>query len=249
MSRVSCRSSHLNFDRFHQPCLLPGRTSRIGGACRFPVPRGGHLPFAGSPALPPLRLTGGFCHADQTVPRQDVNSSFSPCVCHLHERCLHTRRLGPSRAAACYRHALGTPSPWPHVRHTFQSYSHRFVGIDNLSIISLVFRNIAVGFHTTLHWYFARHCCWHRNFQLSTSGFHCELEFFIVWFNEEYSSQLSGIVELRLLDSPLLLRFAFRCIRHMLPHIWPHIVGSSGCLIPRQSPPGPCISIRWPLVQ
>ena len=51
--QVSCRPSHLNFDRFHQPCLLPGRTSRIGGACRFPVPRGGHLPFVGSPALPP----------------------------------------------------------------------------------------------------------------------------------------------------------------------------------------------------
>ena len=27
------------------------------------------------------------------------------------------------------------------------------------------------------------------------------------------------------LDSTLSLRFAFWCIRHMLPHIWPHIVG------------------------
>ena len=35
----------------------------------------------------------------------------------------------------------------------------------------------------------ARHCCWHRSFQLSTSGFQCELEFFVFWFNEEYSSQ------------------------------------------------------------
>ena len=26
LSRVSCRPSHLNFDRFHQPCLLPWRT-------------------------------------------------------------------------------------------------------------------------------------------------------------------------------------------------------------------------------
>ena len=34
------------------------------------------LTLAGSPALPPLRLTGGFCHTDYTVPRQDVNSSF-----------------------------------------------------------------------------------------------------------------------------------------------------------------------------
>ena len=62
LSRLSCRPSHLNVDRFHQPCLLPGRTSRIGGACRFLVPR--PLTLAGSPVLPPLRLTGGFCHAD-----------------------------------------------------------------------------------------------------------------------------------------------------------------------------------------
>ena len=46
-----------------------------------PVPRGGHLPLPGSPALPPLRLTGGFCHADHTVPRQDVNSSFHLPAC------------------------------------------------------------------------------------------------------------------------------------------------------------------------
>ena len=64
LSRVSCRPFHLNFDRFHEPCLLPGRTSRIGEDCRFSVPRGGQLPFLGSPALPPLRLTGGFRHAN-----------------------------------------------------------------------------------------------------------------------------------------------------------------------------------------
>ena len=34
LSRWSCRPSHLNTDRFHQPCLLPGRTSRIGEDCR-----------------------------------------------------------------------------------------------------------------------------------------------------------------------------------------------------------------------
>ena len=37
------------------------------------------------------------------------------------------------------------------------------------------------GLPTDLYRYFARHCCWHRNFQLSTSGSDCELEFFIVW--------------------------------------------------------------------
>ena len=39
------------------------------------------------------------------------------------------------------------------------------------------FPKIAVGFSTALYRYFAWHCCWHRNFQLSTSGFDCELEF------------------------------------------------------------------------
>ena len=34
---------------------LPGQERTV-----VPVPRGGHLPFLGSPALPPLRLTGDF---------------------------------------------------------------------------------------------------------------------------------------------------------------------------------------------
>ena len=57
LSRVSCRPSHLNVDRFHQPCLLPWRTSRIGEDC-YPVPRGDHSPFLGSPVLPPSRFNG-----------------------------------------------------------------------------------------------------------------------------------------------------------------------------------------------
>ena len=96
----------------------------------------------------------------------------------------------------------------------------------------LAFSNFAFCSSTALYRYFARHCCWHRNFQLSTSGFHCELEFFVVWFDEEYSPQLSGIVELWFLESPSLFCFLFRCIRHMLPHIWPHIVWTRGSLFP-----------------
>ena len=56
LSRVSCRPFRLNFDRFHQPCLLPGRTSRIGG---FPVPRGDHLPLRAAQFSLLVRLTGG----------------------------------------------------------------------------------------------------------------------------------------------------------------------------------------------
>ena len=67
---------------------------------------------------------------------------------------------------------------------SFWPWSHAFVGINNTSEFCLAISNTAVGFSTALYRYFARHCCWHRNFQLSTSGFDCELEFFIVWFNK-----------------------------------------------------------------
>ena len=66
MSRVSC---------FHQPCLLLGRTSRTGGACRFPVPRGGHLRW-----LPPLRLAGGFCKPTR---RYHGRMSIHPSPLHV----------------------------------------------------------------------------------------------------------------------------------------------------------------------
>ena len=112
------------------------------------------------------------------------------------------------------------------VRHTFQSYSQRFVGINNTSKFGFVFRNIAASFPAAMSWCFTKHCCWHRNCQLSTNFFHGVLKFFIIWFNEEDTTYSSGIIELLFLDRPFLLRFAFCCIRHMLPHIWPYIVGS-----------------------
>ena len=89
---------------------------------------------------------------------------------------------------------------------------------------------------------FAKHCCWHRNCQLSPSGFHCEFEFFVVWLNEEYSPQLSGIVELWFLNNPSLFCFLFRCIGHKFPHIWPYIIKTRGCLFPRKSPSGQCVT-------
>ena len=89
----------------------------------------------------------------------------------------------------------------------------------------------------------------HRNVQLSTRSFHCELEFFVVWFHEEISSQLSGIIELWFLDSPSLFSFLFRCIGHKFPHIWPDIIRTRGCLFHCKSLPGPCVSFRWPFLQ
>ena len=105
-------------------------------------------------------------------------------------------------------------------------WSRAFVGINNTSVFCLAFPNTAVGFSTALYQYFARHCCWHRNFQLSTSGFRRELEFFIVWFNKEYSSQLPGIVELWFLDSPSLFCLLFLLHRtHASTYLATHRLG------------------------
>ena len=51
-----------------------------------------------------------------------------------------------------------------------------------------------------------------------------ELPTFYERLNEEYSSQLSGVVELWFLDSPSLFSFLFRCIGHEFPHIWPYTI-------------------------
>ena len=135
------------------------------------------------------------------------------------------------------------------VPSSFYPWSRAFVGINNTSLRCLAFPNIEVGFHTALYRYFARHCCWHRNFQLSTSGFHCELEFFVVWLNDEYFPQLTGIVELRFLDSPSCFAFFFAA-SDMNVHILGHT--SSGrevvCFLVSLLP-GTCLSFRWPFLQ
>ena len=66
----------------------------IGGDRRHPCHVATTCPH-GQPGLPSVRLTGGPYHADWTVPRQDVNSSFSPLrVPPKQPRCLHTHRFG-----------------------------------------------------------------------------------------------------------------------------------------------------------
>ena len=59
----------------------------------------------------------------------------------------------------------------------FHAYPHRFVG--------LVLSNCATGFPVLIELKSTRQCCWHRNFQLSASIFHCALGFFISKFNKE----------------------------------------------------------------
>ena len=99
----------MNFDRFHQLCLFLGRTSRVGEDCR---PRTTWRPLAlcGQPgSLFCLRLTGSFCHADLTVPREDVISSFPPACATREERVTHAGS-GPSRVRCrLFRTCLGDP--------------------------------------------------------------------------------------------------------------------------------------------
>ena len=57
------------------------------------------------------------------------------------------------------------------VRHTFQSYPQSFVDIDNTSTFGLFLPNTAASFPAAIYWCPTRHCCWHRNLQLSTSIF------------------------------------------------------------------------------
>ena len=97
------------------------------------------------------------------------------------------------------------------VYRSLNPWSCALVGINNTSKSCPAFPNIAAGLQSASYWYFARHCCWHRNFQLSSGGFYYELEFFVVWFHEVYSSRLSGSVEFLFLALFCLL---LCCIRH-----------------------------------
>ena len=113
LSTVSCRPFQLNFDRFHQTCLLPGRTSRKGGACRFPAPRGGHLP---------LQAVGLFLLCvSLEVFATPTRRYHSRMLIHPSPRaratrqsgCLHTRRFGTleSPPPPVDRLPWGPPSP------------------------------------------------------------------------------------------------------------------------------------------
>ena len=108
------------------------------------------------------------------------------------------------------------------VRSSFQSNSHGFVSFKNKSTFCLVSSNSAASFPaTSAQWSFAKHCCWHRNFQLSTSILHCILKFLVFRINEVNTTLISVMIELWFLDSPLLFFLTFWCIRHTFSHFWP----------------------------
>ena len=94
LSRLSCRP-HLNVDRFHQPCLLPGRPSRIGEDCRPRTTWRPLTPFGAARLFLlcvslvfflPRRLDGTTAGCKFILPL--------PACATLYHRCLHTRSFG-----------------------------------------------------------------------------------------------------------------------------------------------------------
>ena len=90
------------------------------------------------------------------------------------------------------------------------------------AFLVLSFPKTAAGFAAAIYWCFTRHCCWHRNFQLSTSV--------VVWHYRALVSQLTTLPSL--------------CFSLHHTYIWPWIVGSWGCLFPRKSPLRPCVPVK-----
>ena len=59
------------------------------------------------------------------------------------------------------------------VRSSIHSDSHGIVSFDNTNVFCLVCSHGAASFPaTSAQWSFTKHCCWHRNFQNSTSILH-----------------------------------------------------------------------------
>ena len=117
--------------------------------------------------------------------------------------------------------------------HTFQSYSHRFVGIVK-RVLSCVSQFCGGLSHCSLSVFCKA---------LLTSNF--PKAAFIVSLNSSSFGSMKNIP----LDSPSLFCILFRCIGQKFPHIWPYIIKTRGCLFPCKSPPGPCASFWWPLLQ
>ena len=110
LSRLSCRPSHLNFDRFHQPCLLPGGTSRIGEVCR-PRTKWRPLTLAGTPVLPPcVRLEVFATPTGLHHGRMLIHPSPSACATPGQKGARTNAGSGPSRVRRrLLRACLGDP--------------------------------------------------------------------------------------------------------------------------------------------
>ena len=103
VSRLSCRPPHLNFDRFHQPCLLPWRVPLlppIHGRDRWglSVLRTTWRPLTllGQPGSPSFATDWRFFATPtrRYHGRMLIHPSLPLRVPPQDQRCLHTRKFG-----------------------------------------------------------------------------------------------------------------------------------------------------------
>ena len=93
---------------------------------------------------------------------------------------------------------------------SFQTPSRKFVGFSDACAFCLGSIRSATSFPVLSSSGLARHCCWHRNFQVSPRMFNSLFEFRICWINEVNTAQSSTVVKLRFFSTAHFC-FAFRC--------------------------------------
>ena len=124
------------------------------------------------------------------------------------------------------------------VSSSFQAWSRVFVVINNTSVFCLAFLNIAVVSPPVFIGILQGIAAGIGTSNFLRSAFHCELEFFIVWFNKVIPYQWSGIVELWFLIAHLRLAFIFDAA-DMCFHMPVHTLsGREVVWFPRKSPSG-----------
>ena len=83
------------------------------------------------------------------------------------------------------------------MQSSFQTLSQRFVGFNDACVLCLASIRSTTSFVVRSSPDLARHCCWHRNFQLSSRIFNSFFELRIRWISEVNTAQSSGVVKLR----------------------------------------------------
>ena len=136
------------------------------------------------------------------------------------------------------------------LRYTFQSYSDRFVDIDNTSIFGVAFPNTAAGFAAAIY------MCFYNALLLASKFPTLYERFFKVRLNSSSSGSMKKIPRNCQSLSSFGFSMAHFCfaLRFHASDICFHISGHtlSGlevvCFLVGP-PPGPCLSVRWPFVQ
>ena len=89
------------------------------------------------------------------------------------------------------------------MQSSIQTLSQRFVGFNDAYVFCLANIRSATSVYVLPSPDLARHCCWHRNFQLSRRILFSFFELRIRWINEVNTAQSSSVVKLGFFDSPL----------------------------------------------